>query len=63
MKRLTLSEALASNRLEDFIVQAEAAGIGPDDSKDFDALVKRVTEPLPEGQTSHSPAGDGSRGK
>lgn len=29
MVSLTLSEALASNRLEEFVSQAEAQGIGP----------------------------------
>ena len=51
MERLNLSEALASNRLSDFIAQAEAEGIGPADRAQFDAMVGRVTAPLPEGQT------------
>lgn len=60
---ITLSEALAENRLEEFIVQAEAEGIGPVDRAQFDATVGRVTAPQPEDQTSRSPAGDCSRGK
>jgi len=63
MDRLSLSEALGSGRLEDFIAQAEADGIGPADRAQFDALVGRVTAPLPEDQTSRSSAGGGSRGK
>lgn len=61
--RLTLSEAIAKGRLDDFASQAEADGIGPADRSQFDALVGRVTAPLPEGQTSHSPAHGALRGK
>lgn len=61
--RLTLSEALASGRLSDFVDQAEAAGIGPAERSQFDALVGRVTAPQPEGQTSRSPAHGSKRGK
>lgn len=60
MNRLTLSEALASDRLADFVAQAEADGIGPIDRAQFDALVGRVTAPPPEDQTSRS-RGDGSK--
>ena len=63
MERLSLADALASDRLEDFIAQAEADGIGPADRAQFDALMGRVTAPLPEGQTSRSRARGGSRGK
>lgn len=63
MERLTLSEALASGRLDQFAAQAEADGVGPADRAQFDKLVGRVTAPLPEGQTSRSPDGDCSRGK
>ncbi len=37
---LTLSEAIKTDRLEDFIAQAEAAGIGPIDRAKFAAMVK-----------------------
>jgi len=57
--RLTLSQALASGRLDDFVAQAEADGIGPADRSQFDALM-RVTAPPPEDQTSRSPDCDGS---
>lgn len=60
---LTLQEALNSNRLEDFIAQAEAEGVEAADREMFDELVGRVTAPRPEGQTSRSRAGGGSRGK
>lgn len=63
MERLTLADALASGRIEEFAAQAEAAGIGPADRTLFEALVGKVTAPRREGQTFHS-RGDGSkRGK
>lgn len=60
---LTLQEALNSNRLEDFIAQAEAQGVEAANRMEFESLVNRVTAPLPEGQTSHLPVGDCSHGK
>lgn len=64
MDRLTLAEALKTGRLEDFIVQAEAEGVGPVVRADFDARSGRVvTAPQPEGQTSRLRARGGSRGK
>jgi hypothetical protein len=63
MNRLTLSEALASGRLDDFAAQAEAEGVGPADRAQFEALVGRITAPQPEGQTSRSPAHGSKRGK
>ena len=63
MDRITLAEALASDRLDDFAAQAEAAGVGPADRSHFDALIETLTAPPPEGQTSRS-RGDGlKRGK
>lgn len=58
MTRLTLSDALASGRLGQFVAQAEADGIGPADRTQFEKMVERVTAPLPEDQTSHSHDGD-----
>ncbi len=55
---ITLSEALASGQLEAFISQAEAEGIGPADRAQFEKMVRRVTAPQQEDQTSHLPAGD-----
>lgn len=63
MDKLSLADALASNRLEDFITQAEAAGVGPVNRAQFEALVGRLTVPQPEDQTSHSRGGGASRGK
>jgi hypothetical protein len=61
--RLSLSEALASGRLADFVDQAEAEGIGPADRAQFEAMVGRLTAPQPEDQTSRSRGGGASRGK
>ena len=61
--KLKLNLALAENRLQDFAAQAEADGIGPADRTQFDALVGRVTAPLPEGQTFRSPVRGSKRGK
>ena len=61
--KLKLNVALAENRLQEFAAQAEADGIGPADRAQFDTLVGRVTAPLPEGQTSRSPARGSKRGK
>lgn len=61
--RLTLSEALAHGRIQEFIEQAEAERIGPADRAQFEALVGRVTVPLPEGQTSRSRGHGSKRGK
>ena len=61
--KLKLNLALAENRLQDFAAQAEADGIGPADRTQFDALVGRVTAPLPEGQTFRSPVRGSKLGK
>lgn len=63
MSRLSLADALASNKLDDFITQAEADGVGPADRTQFEKMVERITAPQPEGQTSRPRAGGGSRGK
>lgn len=60
---LTLREALDSNRLDDFIAQAEAEGVEAANRELFDQVVARVTAPRPEGQTSRSRGGGASRGK
>lgn len=63
MERLSLAEALASERLEDFIAQAEADGIGPADRAQFEAMVGRVTTPPQADQTFRSPVRGSKRGK
>ena len=60
---LTLAEALENGRLQEFIEQAEAGGIGPAHRAQFDALVGTLTAPQPEGQTSRSRGGGSKRGK
>ena len=63
MHRLSLADALASDRLDDFIEEAEAEGIGHADRAQFEALVGRVIAPQPEGQTFRSPAPGSKHGK
>ena len=63
MERLSLADALASGRLDDFAAQAEADGIGPADRAEFDAMMGRITAPLPVDQTSRLPGPGSSRGK
>lgn len=63
---LPLRQALEQGRLEDFICQEEARGIGVYDSTAFDATVAgicSVTPPQSADQTSHSPSHSGSTGK
>jgi hypothetical protein len=62
---LTLSEAIKSGKLNEFIAQQEARGVGPVDLKELDAEIKRLaTTPLKsKDRTSRSPSGDGSTEK
>ncbi len=60
---LSLSEALATDRLSDFVAQAEAEGVGPANRSELEAMVGRVTAPQPEDQTSRSPVRGSKRGK
>lgn len=52
MSELSLSEALASKRLEDFVAQAEKQGVGPAIRSDFDATQFRGHHTVP--GTQHS---------
>lgn len=63
MDRLSLANALASGRLDDFVIQAETDRVGPVDRAQFEAVLGRVTAPLPEDQTSRLPARGSTRGK
>lgn len=63
MTDLSLAQALDEGRLEEFIEQAEAEGVGPADRAQFEALVGTLTAPQPEGQTSRSRDGGSKRGK
>jgi len=55
--KLTLNKALSEGRLDEFVAQAEADGVGPADRTMFDSLIGRVTAPQSEDQTSRSPDG------
>jgi hypothetical protein len=58
---LTLAEAVKNGRLQEFIAQEEARGVGPIDRAEFDTLLgAMVKSPRSTGQTSHSSSGDGS---
>lgn len=57
---ISLTEALKSNRLQDFIAQQEANGMPPADRLELDkALEALIRSPKLEDQTSHSPSSDG----
>lgn len=61
---LTLSEAKKADRLEEFVAEQEASGIGPIDHGAFDNLLSRViTGPPPKDRTSRSSSGGNSIGK
>lgn len=61
---LSLTKALKSERLKDFIEQETNRGVGPVKESDFDALAERLIKtPQSDDQTSRSPRRDGSRGK
>lgn len=59
---LTLSQALRTGRLKDFIAQEEKRGIGPAERKELDATIERLaTTPLKSaGRTSRSTFAGGS---
>lgn len=64
MDRLTLNDALAEGRLEEFIVQAEAAGVGAVDGDEFEArLTSLIKAPPQVRRTSRSRGHDDSAGK
>lgn len=61
---LSLAEAQKTGRLEEFIAQAEAQGIGSASQEMFNAIVgQAVKERPPSDQTSRSRGSGGSRGK
>lgn len=63
MSRLSLSEAIRTDRLPDFIAQEDAAG-RTGDPEAFERLVATaVKPPRSADRTSRSPSADGSRGK
>jgi hypothetical protein len=62
---LTLTEAIKTDRLREFIKQEEARGVGPAQSRDVDKAIKILaTTPTQSGdRTSHPTSRGGSRGK
>jgi len=62
---LTLSEAIKTGKINEFVAQEEARGIGPADRKKLDAAIKKLaTTPTQSGdQTSRPTSRGGSRGK
>ncbi len=62
---LTLTEALRTGRISEFVRQEERRGIGPADRKKLDATIKKLaTTPVKAaGQTSRSASRDGSNGR
>lgn len=62
--RLTSKEALESDRLDDFITQEEARGVGSVDRADLDeALARVIRPPQSERRSSRSASAGGSTGK
>lgn len=61
---LTLVNALREGRLDEFIAQEEARGVGPADKANLDhALEALIRQPQSEDRTSRSASPDGSTGK
>jgi hypothetical protein len=64
MAELSLKDALAAGKLEEFIRQAEAYGVGPVDERWFFAAARNVIKPAKQSdQTSRSASRGGSTGK
>lgn len=62
--RMTLREAIDSNRLDEFIAQCEAANVGPAADAELERTLERVIRsPAGSRQASGSPDRGGSRGK
>lgn len=60
---LSLSQARKEGRLQEFIAQEEARGVGPLDGTNLDAALEMFTkQPRSADQTSHSPSDDDSTG-
>lgn len=58
---ITLRDALSEGKLDAFIAQEEARGIGPIDRADFEAAFGKVVKaPRSGNRTSHSAPHDGS---
>ncbi len=44
---LTFKNALETNRLDEFIAQEEARGVGPEARAEVEALLRSITSPRP----------------
>ena len=61
---LTLSEALETGRLQEFIAEREAEGVGPVSEAEFDETASTlIKKPLSDDQTSRSPRSGDLPGK
>lgn len=61
---ITLADAVRTGRLDEFIAQEEARGVGPADTADLGrALEALIKQPQSEDQTSRSASPDGSTEK
>lgn len=62
---LTLTEAIKTGKIAEFVRQEEKRGVGPVSKKKLDAAIKKLaTKPLKSaGQTLRSTSGGGSNGK
>lgn len=64
MSRITLAQAIAEDRIYEFIEQVERDGVGSEDEAKFMRLMGLVVRtPPPKGQTSRSPARGSKRKK
>jgi hypothetical protein len=64
LNMLTLSEAVKTNRIKEFIDQEEKRGIGPADRRKLNAAIRKLAiQPLPKDRTSRSSSGDDLSGK
>lgn len=60
---LTLKKAIETSRLEDFIRQEEARGVGPANEREvMDAIAATIKPRRSVGRTSRSPSRGGSTG-
>lgn len=63
-ENLSLADAIKAGRLDDFVAQEEARGVGPISEAEFNDTASLVIKtPQSDDQTSRSPRRDGSRGK
>lgn len=64
MNNLSLTDATKAGRLQDFIAQEEARGVGPAPKAELDAALSQLIKAgKSEGRTSRYASSDGSTGK